>query len=295
MNQDMIKPTEAELEILQILWANGPSSVRDVNDKLNESREVGYTTTLKIMQIMADKGLVQRNTESRTHIYQASINEETTQKQLLQRFVNATFRGSAMKMVMQALGNHDASKKDNMKPGETISVTYLRDGKEMTASTPIKSYGQTYHQNKANKNSHNQSVAVQQKNAPVQEDADQQEDSDEIITEVDMEDMTEEEAEEMKEKVGVDMPVVNNLEIEKLNIFPNPNDGIFNLTFDLPNRGQTTIRIFNGVGRLVYQNDMQQFSGKFTDRLDISNRAKGIYFLEVTQDGKSITKKVIFQ
>ena len=77
------KPTEAELKILQILWQNGPSSVRFVNDKLNEEKEVGYTTTLKIMQIMADKELVKRNTESRTHIYASFIEEDATQKQLL--------------------------------------------------------------------------------------------------------------------------------------------------------------------------------------------------------------------
>ncbi|MFT5385035.1 MAG: BlaI family penicillinase repressor [Saprospiraceae bacterium] len=108
-NSQKIKPTEGELAVLQILWENGPSPVRFVNEKLNEIREVGYTTTLKIMQIMADKGLVKRNTESRTHIYEAFINEETTQKQLLQKFVDSTFRGAAMKMVMQALGNHEAS------------------------------------------------------------------------------------------------------------------------------------------------------------------------------------------
>lgn len=111
-DKQKLKPTEGELEILQILWENGPSSVRFVNDRLNEIREVGYTTTLKIMQIMADKGLVERNTESRTHIYKAIINEEATQKQLLQKFVDATFRGSAMKMVMQTLGNHEASEKE---------------------------------------------------------------------------------------------------------------------------------------------------------------------------------------
>lgn len=108
-DDNKLKPTEGELEILQILWENGPASVRQVNDKLNEQREVGYTTTLKIMQIMADKGLVNRNTESRTHIYASAISEEDTQKRLLQKFVDATFRGSAMKMVMQALGNHKAS------------------------------------------------------------------------------------------------------------------------------------------------------------------------------------------
>ncbi|MCO6487535.1 MAG: BlaI/MecI/CopY family transcriptional regulator [Phaeodactylibacter sp.] len=110
MDQRLIpKPTESELEILQVLWQHGPSPVRFVNDKLNEEREVGYTTTLKLMQIMAEKGLVWRNTDSRTHIYQAAVSEADTQKRLLQKFVDTTFRGSAMKLVMQALGNHQAS------------------------------------------------------------------------------------------------------------------------------------------------------------------------------------------
>lgn len=109
------KPTEAELEILQILWKNGPSSVRQVHEQLNEARqagdreEVGYTTTLKLMQIMADKGLATRDTSTRTHVYAHAVKEEDTQQQLLQKFVDATFRGSAMKLVMQALGNHQAS------------------------------------------------------------------------------------------------------------------------------------------------------------------------------------------
>ncbi len=106
------KPTESELEILQILWENGPSPVRFVNDKLNEEREVGYTTTLKLMQIMAEKGLVLRNTQSRTHIYEAAASEADTQQRLLQKFVDSTFRGSAMKLVMQALGNHQASQEE---------------------------------------------------------------------------------------------------------------------------------------------------------------------------------------
>ena len=114
MNQ-IPKPTEAELEILQVLWKNGPSSVRQVHEQLNEARqvadreEVGYTTTLKLMQIMADKGLATRDTSTRTHIYVPAVKEEDTQQQLLQKFVDATFRGSAMKLVMQALGNHQAS------------------------------------------------------------------------------------------------------------------------------------------------------------------------------------------
>ena len=103
------KPTEAELEILQVLWERGPSSVRAVNERLNERREVGYTTTLKLMQIMVEKGLAQRNTESRTHIYRAAVSEKDTQQRLLEKFVDTAFRGSAMKLVLQALGNHRAS------------------------------------------------------------------------------------------------------------------------------------------------------------------------------------------
>ncbi|MEL6865362.1 MAG: BlaI/MecI/CopY family transcriptional regulator [Bacteroidota bacterium] len=111
------KPTEAELEILQILWEYGPSSVRFVNDKLNElkapsKKEIGYTTTLKLMQIMAEKDLATRNTDSRTHIYEASCSEKAVQQQLLRKFVDSTFRGSAMKLVMQALGNHKTSARE---------------------------------------------------------------------------------------------------------------------------------------------------------------------------------------
>lgn len=107
-----LKPTESELEILQILWEKGPSTVRFVNDILNQKREIGYTTTLKIMQIMAEKQLVERDTKSRTHIYIANVQEKDTQKQLLDKFVDTAFKGSAMKMVLQALGNHESSKEE---------------------------------------------------------------------------------------------------------------------------------------------------------------------------------------
>ncbi len=106
------KPTEAELGILQILWQHGASTVRFVNDKLNQKKKTGYTTSLKTMQIMHEKRLVKRNEENRTHIYEANVTEEDTQKQLLERFLDKTFKGSAMKMVMQALGNRKTSKKE---------------------------------------------------------------------------------------------------------------------------------------------------------------------------------------
>lgn len=111
-NSELPQPTESELEILHILWENGPNTVRFVNDKLNDQqeKEIGYTTTLKLMQIMAaDKKLLSRNTESRTHIYKAEAKQTDTQQALLKKFVDATFRGSAMNLVMQALGNHKTS------------------------------------------------------------------------------------------------------------------------------------------------------------------------------------------
>jgi len=105
-----IKPTESELEILQILWKKGSATVRQVNDELSQQKEVGYTTTLKLMQIMHEKNLVTRTEEGRYHIYRAAIEEENTQKLLLDRFIDTAFRGSASRMVMQALGNQSVSK-----------------------------------------------------------------------------------------------------------------------------------------------------------------------------------------
>ena len=106
------KPTESELEILKVLWEFGPSSVRFVNDEINKRKETGYTTTLKFMQIMLEKNLLTRNTETRSHIYEAAISQEETQRDLLGKFVNNVFGGSAMSLVMQALGDHNASKEE---------------------------------------------------------------------------------------------------------------------------------------------------------------------------------------
>ena len=111
--QEIPQPTEAELEILTVLWSLGPATVREVNDKLNERRtdgkEVGYTTSLKLLQIMVEKGLAQRNTDNRTHVYEPAYAQDEVQRNLLQRLADSAFEGSAMQMVMQVLGNHDAS------------------------------------------------------------------------------------------------------------------------------------------------------------------------------------------
>ncbi|HKJ80953.1 MAG TPA: BlaI/MecI/CopY family transcriptional regulator [Ignavibacteriaceae bacterium] len=106
------KPTEAELEILQILWEHGPSTVRFINDKMNEKKNVGYTTTLKLMQIMVGKNLVTRDEGSRSHIYSIAYKKNETQKVLLDQFLETAFGGSAGKLVMQALGNRKTSKEE---------------------------------------------------------------------------------------------------------------------------------------------------------------------------------------
>lgn len=112
MTKIKTKPTEAELDILAILWEEGASSVRIVNEKLNVNKRVGYTTTLKQLQIMHEKGFVSRINNGRTHIYAAERGKEETQNQLLDRLMQSVFGGSASKLVMQALGNHRSSPKE---------------------------------------------------------------------------------------------------------------------------------------------------------------------------------------
>ncbi|WEK34897.1 MAG: BlaI/MecI/CopY family transcriptional regulator [Candidatus Pseudobacter hemicellulosilyticus] len=104
-----IKPTESELEILQVLWAKGTASVREVHEELLKTKEAGYTTTLKLMQIMHEKGLVKRDDSIKTHIYQAILSRERTQKHMLGKMIDTLFGGSPTQLVMQALGNHKAS------------------------------------------------------------------------------------------------------------------------------------------------------------------------------------------
>ena len=104
-----IKPTESELEILQILWRKGNASVRVVHEELLATKEAGYTTTLKLMQIMHEKGLVKRDDSIKTHIYQPAVSKEKTQKHLLNKMIDQVFGGSPGELVMQALGNHKAS------------------------------------------------------------------------------------------------------------------------------------------------------------------------------------------
>lgn len=106
-----MKPTESEMEILQVLWKKGQCSVREVHEALNK-KDVGYTTILKLMQIMLEKGLVDRDTSSKVHLYVSSISQEQTQHTFLERMIDNVYNGSTSKLVMQALGNKRTSQEE---------------------------------------------------------------------------------------------------------------------------------------------------------------------------------------
>src|SRR5882762_4603462 len=112
-NTQKIEPTKSELEILQVLWQYGPSTVRFVNDSLNEQkRAVQYTSTLKLMQIMVEKGILKRDESNMKHVYSAALEEQKFKSFLLDRFVDSLYDGSATSLMMQLLGNKKASKEE---------------------------------------------------------------------------------------------------------------------------------------------------------------------------------------
>ena len=112
-DNDQIEPTKSELEILQVLWKSGHATVRSVNEQLNkERREVQYASTLKLMQLMVEKGLLRREGSGIKHVYEAAIEEEKTKSYLLDRFIETMYNGSVGSLMMQVLGNKKASAKD---------------------------------------------------------------------------------------------------------------------------------------------------------------------------------------
>ncbi|OIR01128.1 penicillinase repressor [mine drainage metagenome] len=107
-----IKPTDSEIEILRVLWDKEKATVREVHEVLSAHKDAGYTTTLKLLQIMFEKGLVTRDDSSKTHIYRANVSKEITQKQFMGKMIHSLFSGSSTQLVMQALGNHQHSKEE---------------------------------------------------------------------------------------------------------------------------------------------------------------------------------------
>jgi len=117
-------PTPAELEILRVLWDRGPSTVRDVHETLERDRPTGYTTVLKLMQIMTDKALVTRDERARAHVYAARVPASDTQRQLVRDLLDRAFGGSALKLVMHALSARKAS------PAEIARIRHMLDEME---------------------------------------------------------------------------------------------------------------------------------------------------------------------
>ena len=110
---ELPEPTRAQLEILQVLWKHGPSTVRFVNDKLNqEKKALSYTSTLKLMQIMHEKGMVHRDESSMTHVYSAGLEEQKTKGVVLKKFVDAMYNGSVKNLMLELMGQEQVSNKD---------------------------------------------------------------------------------------------------------------------------------------------------------------------------------------
>jgi predicted transcriptional regulator len=116
------RPTDAELGILRVLWQRGPSTVREVQEALNEARPTGYTTVLKTLQIMTEKGLVRRNEQQRAHVYEAQFAQHQTQRQIVGDLLNRVFDGSASNLVMHALAT-----KKGASPEELAQIRKMLD------------------------------------------------------------------------------------------------------------------------------------------------------------------------
>jgi BlaI family transcriptional regulator, penicillinase repressor len=124
-----LKPTESELEILSILWREKNTTVRMVHEELLKTKEAGYTTTLKLMQIMHEKGLLTRNTDSKIHLYQAAIDKAETQSQIVNKMVSKLFSGSPTEMVMQALGSNKTTNEELQKIEKLITELKKQNSK----------------------------------------------------------------------------------------------------------------------------------------------------------------------
>ena len=127
MKNKTIKPTESELEILSILWQQKTATVRTVHEILLNTKDAGYTTTLKLMQIMHEKGLLIRNTDSKIHLYQAAIDKTITQSQIVNKLVSKLFEGSPTELVMQALGGNKTSNEELSKIETLIAELKLKN------------------------------------------------------------------------------------------------------------------------------------------------------------------------
>jgi predicted transcriptional regulator len=123
------RPTDAELGILRVLWQRGPSTVREVQESLNEARPTGYTTVLKTLQIMTEKGLVRRDEEQRAHVYEAQFAQHQTQRQMVGDLLNRVFDGSASNLLMHALATKKGASREELSQIRDILDEFERGGR----------------------------------------------------------------------------------------------------------------------------------------------------------------------
>lgn len=184
---------------------------------------------------------------------------------------------------------HDISTSiNNLFAGDDIKVTWINDGVEKTETMPIGNHSGAFQDYKVFVTENEEVKEMPKEEAMEIKEADD-------IVQVAFQNVTEEEAEDMKDDMGIDMPVINNLQIEQLTVFPNPTQGRFNVKFDLPNSGETIIQIYNSAGQVVYNRNLGDYTGQFNDQLDISNNARGLYFVMISQGTTSISRKLILQ
>ena len=180
--------------------------------------------------------------------------------------------------------------------GDKIKVAYIRGDKTTVAYAPIQSLAATkgtttQHGSYSYSYSYGNNSDTKAEKVPATEEAPVT--PVESPMEIEMDEVPQADVDQMKEELGIVMPVVQNLQIERLKIFPNPTVGLFNLTFDLPNNGNTTIQIFNNLGKLVFQNELGQFSGSYQEQIDLGLQPAGVYYVMIQQEDYTITKKVI--
>lgn len=170
---------------------------------------------------------------------------------------------------------------DDREVGDFIELEVYRDGEYLSFNRPIKSRAATHNDHSRGHNTNPPVVQAEDPSAPT--------------SKATLAPMETQEVETLEKKADMEMPRISDLEVTKLNVFPNPSTGIFDINFNLPIEGRTAIRIFSPTGQVIYENNLGNFTGTFSDRIDIANNAKGIYFLAITQNDQAITRKVVLQ
>ena len=181
---------------------------------------------------------------------------------------------------------HDLSAAiNNRSAGDNISVTVWREGETLTFSGPIKP--------ESSRHNSEWSWDWDWDWKWTWDHADEKETMDVSDMDVDVQEMSVEEVEDVMEETGLDMPKVNNLTLEEVEVFPNPSVGMFTLNFDLPESGNTQIRIYSASGQLVFSRNLGQFTGSFSENLDIAGAGPGVYYLMIQQNDFAVTRKII--